>query len=79
VDGSASHLAQAFKVPTLTLFGPVYEVKWHWPTSKHRVLSAYRLTNIRPVTSAFISTQAMIDEINSILSDHPEILRPFKK
>lgn len=79
VDGSASHLAQAFKVPAITLFGPVYEVKWHWPTSKHRVLSAYRLSEVRPATSALISTQAMMNEIHSILTDNPEIRTQFKK
>lgn len=41
VDGSASHLAQAFGVQSLTLFGPVHPVKWHWPSLRHRVLSAY--------------------------------------
>lgn len=40
VDGAASHLAQAFGVPALTLFGPTHEGKWHWPTTRHRCLAA---------------------------------------
>lgn len=40
IDGAASHLAQAFGVPTVTVFGPTHEGKWHWPTSRHRVLAA---------------------------------------
>lgn len=74
VDGSASHLAQAFNVPTITIFGPIYEVKWHWPTSRHRVLSAFRLSNIRPISSAGVSTEAALAEIKSLLEDHPEII-----
>lgn len=40
IDGAASHLAQAFDVPTVTVFGPTHEGKWHWPTPRHRVLAA---------------------------------------
>lgn len=74
VDGSASHIAQAFNVPTITLFGPVYEVKWHWPTPKHRALSSFRLSDIRPISSAGISTEALIAELTSLTSEYPEIL-----
>jgi ADP-heptose:LPS heptosyltransferase len=35
VDGSASHLCQAFGVATLTMFGPSYPSLWHWPTQRH--------------------------------------------
>lgn len=40
IDGAASHLAQAFQVPTVTVFGPTHEGKWHWPTSRHLALAA---------------------------------------
>lgn len=40
VDGSASHLAQAFDVPVVTLFGPSYHSLWHWPTARHLRVSA---------------------------------------
>lgn len=40
VDGAASHLAQAFGVPALTLFGPTHDGKWHWPTPQHVSLAA---------------------------------------
>jgi ADP-heptose:LPS heptosyltransferase len=40
IDGAASHLAQAFDVPTVTVFGPTHEGKWHWPTPRHCVLAA---------------------------------------
>lgn len=32
VDGAASHLAQAFGVPTLTMFGPTSSANWHRTT-----------------------------------------------
>lgn len=38
VDGAASHLAQAFDRPVLTLFGPTDERKWHLPTPRHHAL-----------------------------------------
>lgn len=31
VDGSASHIAAAFGIPSLTLFGPSNAVQWHYP------------------------------------------------
>lgn len=40
VDGAASHLAQAFGVSALTLFGPTHDGKWHWPTRHHVSLAA---------------------------------------
>jgi ADP-heptose:LPS heptosyltransferase len=40
VDGSASHLAQAFGVPVVTLFGPSYHSLWHWPSPRHLRVSA---------------------------------------
>lgn len=40
VDGAASHLAQAFGVPCLTLFGPTSLSNWHHPTPRHRAIQA---------------------------------------
>lgn len=40
VDGAASHLAAAFGVPNLTLFGPTNRSNWHYPTSTSRALQA---------------------------------------
>lgn len=73
VDGSSSHLAQAFDVPAITLFGPVYEVKWTWPTPRHRALSAYRLSDVRPATTANISVEATLAELAALLAEFPEI------
>lgn len=35
VDGSASHLAAAFEVPSLTLFGPTNSIQWHYQTREN--------------------------------------------
>ncbi|GAA5143018.1 hypothetical protein GCM10023213_29980 [Prosthecobacter algae] len=40
IDGAASHLAQAFGIPTVTVFGPTHEGKWHWPTPHNVALAA---------------------------------------
>ncbi len=40
VDGSAAHLAAAFEVPNLTLFGPSNPRNWHCPTATSVALRA---------------------------------------
>lgn len=40
VDGSAAHLAAAFGVRNLSLFGPTSVQNWHWPTSYSKALLA---------------------------------------
>lgn len=40
VDGAASHLAQAFGVPSLTLFGPTNLANWHRNTPRNLALQA---------------------------------------
>lgn len=55
VDGAASHLAAAFGIPSLTLFGPTNLANWHHPTPANRALRApagrdgkRRLRNLPP-------------------------------
>jgi len=50
VDGAASHLAQAFNVPVLTLFGETDPAQWHWPSSRSRRLRAadHQMKSIQP-------------------------------
>ncbi len=75
VDGSASHIAQAFDVPVITIFGPVYPVRWHWPTPRHRVVSAFQSTTSMSPTSADVTTSAVIQEIKSLVEVEPDILQ----
>jgi ADP-heptose:LPS heptosyltransferase len=55
VDGAASHLAQAFGVPSLTLFGPTSLANWHRGTPRNLAVQApeskdgkRRLKNLAP-------------------------------
>jgi len=66
VDGSASHLAQAFGVPALTLFGPVYPVKWHWPTPRHVALSAFDHVKGRVPSSADLPSDAVLSAFEKL-------------
>lgn len=49
VDGSASHIAAAFGVPSLTLFGPSNAVQWHCPgPGRLRILAADHTPDHQP-------------------------------
>ncbi len=69
VDGSAAHLAQAFGVSALTIFGPVYPPKWHWPTPRHRALSAFDFSSERLPSAAAVPAQAALAEIAALLGE----------
>ncbi len=40
IDGSATHLASAFKRPNVTLFGPTDPSQWHFPTARSILIDA---------------------------------------
>lgn len=65
VDGSASHLAQAFDVPVLTLFGPVFPPKWHWPTPRHRALSAFDFSTEKLPPASAVPVEAVLEELRA--------------
>lgn len=60
VDGSASHLAQAWSVPTVTLFGHVFPLRWHWPSPRHVAISAFEHTSVQPPSTAHVPPETMI-------------------
>lgn len=45
IDGSATHLAAAFKRKSVTLFGPTNSTSWHATTERSRLIDARALTN----------------------------------
>ncbi len=50
VDGSASHIAAAFGVPSLTLFGPSNAVQWHYAGPRRlRLLAADHAPGSQPI------------------------------
>ncbi|TDU69225.1 ADP-heptose:LPS heptosyltransferase [Prosthecobacter fusiformis] len=63
IDGAASHLAQAFGVPTMTVFGPTHHRKWHWPAPQHRVLAAcdFNLTAAGVPNGQLSATEVPVD------------------
>jgi ADP-heptose:LPS heptosyltransferase len=69
VDGSASHLAQAFGVPAVTIFGPVYPPKWHWPTPQHRALSAFDYSQEKLPPASAVPVEAVVREVTTLLQE----------
>lgn len=68
VDGSASHLAAAFRVPAVTLFGPTNAMRWFWPTARHICLKASDYTEIRKPPTAAIPENAVLEAVQSLLA-----------
>lgn len=67
IDGAASHIAQAFGVPTVTVFGPTHEGKWHWPTPKNQVLAARHFQDTPDFgPAAGVPTSAMAAAIKAV-------------
>jgi ADP-heptose:LPS heptosyltransferase len=69
VDGSAGHIAAAFGRPTLTLFGPSNPVHWHWPTARHRRVSALDYSNERHPSADAVPPTAIATEFASLLAE----------
>lgn len=69
IDGAASHLAQAFGIPTVTVFGPTHEGKWHWPTPRHAVLAARQFNADQSFgPAAGVPVEAMWEAVRSLKS-----------
>lgn len=73
VDGSASHLAQAFGVPTVVIFGPVAPGKWHWTTPRNRAISAFNFSSARLPATSEVPASAVIETLQSLIADHSTI------
>lgn len=67
VDGSASHLAQAFGVPVVTLFGPVYPARWHYPTPRHVAVSAFDYSSDMPPPCSAVPVAAVMEAFQQVL------------
>ena len=66
VDGAASHLARAFSVNNVTLFGPTNSRNWHYPTAGSLAVQAppskdhiCRLRNLSPDAVIEVARQAL--------------------
>ena len=67
VDGAAAHLASAFQVPSVTLFGPTNPIHWHFPTKTSiSIMAPNNLNNKRLMES--ISADAVITAAEKLLN-----------
>ncbi|CAN5783651.1 hypothetical protein BH09VER1_BH09VER1_18030 [soil metagenome] len=65
VDGAASHLAQAFKAPGVTLFGPTNLGNWHSPAKLNLAVQALEENDgVRRMRN--LSVSAVLEAISSI-------------
>ncbi|MDH4455380.1 MAG: glycosyltransferase family 9 protein [Verrucomicrobiota bacterium] len=68
IDGAAAHLARAFGVPCLTLFGPTLRWQWHAEDKTNIALDATPYsTDPRPPTS-LIPVEKVLEALQRILS-----------
>jgi ADP-heptose:LPS heptosyltransferase len=68
VDGSASHLAQAFGRPVVTLFGPTQDQRWHHATPKHKCLAARHFNpDQKNDIAGLIPVTATLDALKCVL------------
>lgn len=73
VDGSASHLAQAWNVPAVTLFGPVFPRRWHHQTARHVAVSAFDYVQDKPPTCADVAPEIFLGACNSLLEKNENL------
>lgn len=69
VDGSSAHLAQAFGVPCITLFGPVEEQRWHWPCRANRILCARHFTEQASPKMDDLPVKPVLEELQRLEND----------
>jgi ADP-heptose:LPS heptosyltransferase len=68
VDGSASHLAQAFGQPVVTLFGPTQDQRWHHATPRHEYLAARHFsTDQKNAHASLVPVAAVIDALARVM------------
>lgn len=62
VDGSASHLAAAFRRPSVTLFGPTHPLHWHYPCPGSHLVDARSYIQERKPGLEHIPVEAVVNE-----------------
>jgi hypothetical protein len=63
IDGSSAHLASAFGVPALTLFGASSRKTWHYPSDTSIALDASDFTDTSPTPVAAIPVEAVVQKV----------------
>ena len=68
VDGACAHIAAAFGVPVLTLFGPTRAEEWHWPSPRSLALKTSDFHAGRREPLARLPQQAVLDAARQLLA-----------
>jgi ADP-heptose:LPS heptosyltransferase len=66
VDGAAAHLARAFGVPSVTLFGPSYGWMWHFDEPRHAAVHASEFTDEHRPSAAVIPAERVLAAIRQV-------------
>jgi ADP-heptose:LPS heptosyltransferase len=75
VDGAATHLAQAFSVPSLTIFGPSLVDLWHPPAHPtRRALAAAHITKTYRPDIHHLPATAILEEALDLLRTQTTLL-----
>jgi ADP-heptose:LPS heptosyltransferase len=67
VDGACAHLARAFDLPCITLFGPSYVNLWHLPDSKRIALKAVDYSKEQRPSATRIPAAAVLEAAQDLL------------
>ncbi|UCV15262.1 glycosyltransferase family 9 protein [Quatrionicoccus australiensis] len=60
IDGSSSHIASAFGIPCVTLFGPSNPLHWHCPTQGAIAIDARKYSSEPKPSTSFISVDSVV-------------------
>ena len=63
IDGSATHLAAAFRRPSVTLFGPTHPLHWHFPSPLATLIDARDFAKEEKPAVASIPAEAVQDVV----------------
>ncbi len=74
VDGAAAHLARAFDVPSVTLFGPSYRWMWHEEEPRHAALDASHYSDEARPPTVLIPAEKVMHAVRAVFaaSQRPE-------
>lgn len=61
IDGSAAHLAAAFRRPSITLFGPTHPVHWHYPADDSAMIDARAFSKEKRPSVAAIPVNEVVE------------------
>lgn len=61
IDGSAAHLAAAFRRPSVVMFGPTHPIHWYYPAPYVRMLDARIFAEEKRPAASAIPVEVLVD------------------